>query len=525
MTATAAELASLTWGGYSRISDDQTDERAGVTRQAEDIIDAIAALGAVAPAEDSEHMVVENDTGAFKRRKVTITDHYGETRTAYRVVRPRWAEALRMLRNGQINALMVYDLDRLARDPYDLEDAIEAVEHYGAVIRSATASEIDLSTESGRMAARIMVVMANKASADTARRVARSHLDRARKGTAVGGVRPFGYEKDKCTPRASEAALIREAAEQLVVGVSLRSIAREWTDRGVATITGKPWHPNVVRNILANPRLAGWRVHQGKVALDKSGQPVRLRYPATTTVVVGDQVTEEPHPKAGEPTPPILDQDTYDRVMEVLRAPSRRGRKAARQGSRKYLLTGLLRCGICNGLMYGNAYDRHQVEKRFRYVCNGKAGTFGAHTISIAGLAVESYVEGLFLARLGSEEFDTAPASFDGSERLEQVKSSIAELMEAFRAGRLSAGIVFPQVEQLEAERDALEAERKAFIRATAGPRLEAITPESWEAMSVERKQAHLAQELDAILIKPPAAGSRGGPRLDPERIVPVWRG
>ena len=45
-----------------------------------------------------------------------------------------WEQALRLIRSGQADTLLVVDLDRLTREPRDLEDAIELVEHYQALV-------------------------------------------------------------------------------------------------------------------------------------------------------------------------------------------------------------------------------------------------------------------------------------------------------------------------------------------------------------------------------------------------------
>src|SRR4051794_10608359 len=116
---------------YSRISEDPNDLRRGVTRQAADTREVVEARGATLGVEQ-----VENDTSAFKKRKVQVTDASGYSYAGYRVIRPVWHAALQRLREGKADGLVVYDLDRLARDPRDLEDAIEVVEHYGKVIYS-----------------------------------------------------------------------------------------------------------------------------------------------------------------------------------------------------------------------------------------------------------------------------------------------------------------------------------------------------------------------------------------------------
>lgn len=487
MTTTTVKTSR--WGGYARISDDPDDTQRGVGRQREDIGVTVDRHDA---NPDDIRWYVENDTSAYKKRRVPRVDPLGNRYDAYRVIRPVWHQALADLRAGVITGLVVYDLDRLARDPRDLEDAIEVVQHYGATIVSAGPSTIDLTTDAGIMAARIQVTMANKSSADTARRVARAHLENARKGVAVGGVRPFGFEADKVTHRPDEAAMIRQAAADVIAGVPLRRIADDWQASGVTSPRNRPWRGSTIRQMLKGPRLAGWRVHQGKIATDADGNPVRGQWE------------------------PILDQDTFDRVQTVLARPEGR-RRVPRKGARHYLLTGIIRCGKCNSLMYGNGYGGDN--GRHYYVCQGSTGD--KHIVSISGHGTDDAITQLVLARLASEDIEAPAASYDGDARLAEVKTKITSLMAAFTDGRLSEQVVFPQVERLEAERDRLTADREAFIAATAGPRVDRITPAEWEAMDTDRRRAVVERLLSAVLILP--AKQRQN-RLDLDRIKPVWR-
>lgn len=459
-------------------------------------------------------MYVENDTSAFKKKRVTITDEHGDQRTAYRVVRPVWAQVLRDLRAGVINALLVYDLDRLARDPRDLEDAIEVVEYSGVTIVSATATGIDLSTSTGRTMARMMTAVAMKSSEDTARRVAREHLASARAGKPVGGSRPFGYLADKVTHHPEEAPLLLRAVGDILDGASVRSIAEAWAEAGVQTVRGGPWNRSVVRHMLANPRLAGWRVHQGAVAKDANGNPVKMVQP-NTLVVNGERV---PNPRAGEPVEPLLDQNTYDRLQATLLRPDNRKTKP-RRGSRRYLLSGLARCSVCHRTMFANRWGETRGEPRFYYVCGGSADM--KHVVSISGHGTDAFLTKVALERLASEDVETTPAAFSGDERLAQVREAITELLDAHRVGQLSGSVVFPQVQQLEEERDQLQADRSHFIRDTAGPSTARVTPETWAELTVDKRRAILETLIEAVLIRP--AKQRQN-KLDYERIEIVWR-
>ncbi|WP_164545065.1 recombinase family protein [Antribacter gilvus] len=475
-----------TYGGYKRISDDPYDLRAGIERQEEDIRAEVVRQGSAA-----ERIVwySENDTSAFKKKRITVSDPLGNVYDAWRVIRPVWHQALHDLRTRKITTLVVWDLDRLARDPRDLEDAIEAVERYGARIVSATASAVDLATEGGQMQARMMIIMANKSSADTARRVKRWHAGVAKTGAPVGGRRPFGFEADRVTHNAREAELVRRAAQEVIDGVSLHEIARRWEAEGVPTVLGGPWRHTSVRQILRNPRLAGWRTYKGEVMTDDAGGPLSGTWD------------------------PILDEDTFVRVRTVL-APSESG-PIARRGARHQLLSGIVRCGRCTGKMYAQAIKNG----RFNYACRGRTDL--PHVVSVAGKPVDEMITDLLLKRLRRVALERPAASFEREGELVQIRSQITELMGEFSSRRLTGSVVFPQVQRLERERDLLQAEKDRFLAATAGPEVRPMSLEEWKGLDLDVRRAIAERNLEAVLVKP-ASGKGGG--FDMERIDPVWR-
>ncbi|MFF4865122.1 recombinase family protein [Streptomyces sp. NPDC001231] len=118
----------------------------------------------------------EPDTSAWKRKRVRQPDGT----ISYRVIRPAFEGALEDLKRGttpdgqRLDGLIVYDIDRLTRDNRHLEDAIEVVENFRRPIIDITGT-LDLLTDNGRTVARLLVTVANKSSADTARRVRREH--------------------------------------------------------------------------------------------------------------------------------------------------------------------------------------------------------------------------------------------------------------------------------------------------------------------------------------------------------------
>lgn len=152
-----------------RISDDREGEGLGVGRQEADGRRLADRIG-----WGIAEVIVENDTSAFRRRKIRLPDGT----TALRVVRPDLRRALELLASGERDGLMAYDLDRYTRDPRDLEDLIDLVEQQRVPVTSVTGS-LRLDTDADVTMARVMVAVANKSSRDTSRRVSRKHVQLA----------------------------------------------------------------------------------------------------------------------------------------------------------------------------------------------------------------------------------------------------------------------------------------------------------------------------------------------------------
>lgn len=456
-------------GLYARISEDPDDVREGVDRQVED-----GRLIATARDWEVARVYIDNDLSAYKRK----------------VVRPDFEQMLTDLQAGVIDGIVAYDLDRFVRQPRDLERAIDIYETRTGLVFATVQGDVNLQTADGRTMARVMVAFANKSSADTGRRVARKHLENARKGKPVGGYRPFGWEDDKATIRESEARLARQAVADVIAGKTTGSIAARWNAEGVTTTVGNPWSYRTVRQYLLQPRLVGYRVHRGEILLDAHGKPVEGQWE------------------------PLIDPLTWDRLQAVFSRPDKRTR-IPRRNARRYLLTGLVRCGKCNGLMYGNV----QYNDRHYYTCEGSHRPM----MTVSGVGVDRLIGKLIVAKLSSESVEPeASGEWEREAELVQAQEKVDQLMTAFLDSKLSEDVVFPRVQALELEIAEMKNDRQAWLATTLGPVVHSMSGEDWEAMPVDDRRAYAEQLLSAVLIKP--VTRLLGNRLDPERVVPVWR-
>ena len=87
--------------------------------------------------------------------------------------RPEYARMLADLETGTINGLLVYDLDRLHRQPSELESFIDLCQRLGLTNVASVSGDIDLTTADGQFQARILGAVAKKESDDKSRRIRR----------------------------------------------------------------------------------------------------------------------------------------------------------------------------------------------------------------------------------------------------------------------------------------------------------------------------------------------------------------
>jgi site-specific DNA recombinase len=277
---------------YLRVSLDPTGEELAIQRQREDCLRIAAQREWTVVAE-----FVDNSISATDKSKV----------------RPGYDGLVAGYEAREFDAIVCWDLDRLTRQPRQLEDWIDAAEERGLLLVTAN-GDADLATEGGQLFARMKAAVARSEVKRKGDRQRCAAVQRAELGRPPLGVRLTGY-----TPKGEtiehEAVVVRQVFERFAAGDSLRNLAAWLTSTGIPTRHGKPWNPSSLRTMLTNPRYAGLAVYQGKTNGRKGVWSA------------------------------IVDEDTFDDVQTRLNDPRRR----TQQGTdRKHLGSGLFRCGVCS---------------------------------------------------------------------------------------------------------------------------------------------------------------------------------
>jgi site-specific DNA recombinase len=464
---------------YCRISKDKGGEALGVARQEEDCRKLCAARG-----WEVAVVLVDNDLSAYSGKP-----------------RPAYEQLLAAIRDGEIDALVAWDPDRLHRSPRELETFIALVEKHATAIATVNAGNLDLATASGRMVARMLGAAARHESEHKSERIISALAQNARAGKRHGGARPFGFEADGVTIFEPEAAMIRDAATRILAGETATGIAREWNAEGVLTPQRRSkWAPGPVRAMLVAPRLAGLRASHGEI--------------------MGDAIWD-----------PIIDRATHERLVVQLARKSRPGRPAA------YLLSNIARCGAlgddgkpCGGPLWGSKSGQ-----RVRYICHNGPGRDGCGRISVVAGQLDEYVRdatiialtgdggaGLAAARrrhAGNDERQrTALAERDAADaRLHELASDYGDgLMTRteWLTGREAAGA------RMTAAQKIIDSGGGGGVLGTLRSKPEEMEAD-WAAADVAWRRAVIGLVIERIVIHP-ATGR--GPKLEEDRVEIMWR-
>lgn len=343
---------------YTRISDDPTGERAGVTRQLADCQDLGERLGVTVV----EHFD-DNDISAFSGK-----------------IRPGYEKLLAGMKRGEFTMVICWHPDRLYRSLKDLERLIDIADASGAQIRTVNGGDFNLSDATGKMVARILGSVSRQESEHKAERQRRANQQRRVDGRwCAFGLAPFGYTRivktadNPCPPFGKStpvgaytivpvepaATMVRDAAAAVLTGASLRSVVADFNRRGITTTKGRPWRNVTLSYLLTNP------VYVALVANPYATRPSthrRRHHPQ----VIADGDWE-----------PILDRETHDALVTLLSDPARNKNIKWR---REHQGSGIYDCGACGAKLFAN-YNmsgdgptrRHQLV----YRCKGSRDTPG----------------------------------------------------------------------------------------------------------------------------------------------------
>ena len=413
------------------------------------------------------------------------------------VDRPVLNEAMRRVEEGESGGIVVYDVKRFGRTLIDSLGLIKRITEAGATFASVQ-DGFDLSTQGGRLAMRMMLVLAE----DELERIT-ANWDEARRRAVERGVHltatvPFGYRRrddNGLEPDPVNAPVLTELFERRANGEGWSDLSRWMESIGAKTQRGRAtWSLRALRDIVRNDVYLGVAEH-------------------------GQFRREGAHE-------PLTDEVTWRRAQ-------RRGSQTASRAKEPALLGGLLRCAGCRHVMAAKTQTLADGRLLHYFRCRQADGPGNCSCpawASLSGVEALDLVEQLRAglherARVWAEAAEASSESLAAANTA-RARATLAEYAadfglqerigwEAYQAGldaRASAVAEAKAAE--ERERDQEEAEATL-------PEPEHLDEGAWSGYSVEERRLLVRSGIDTVFVR------RRASRDDPlaGRVHVRWHG
>lgn len=252
--------------------------------------------------------------------------------------RPDFQRMIADARKKQFTVVLVWKLDRFARNRYD--SAIYKAKLKKCGVRVVSAMENITDSPEGIILEGMLESMAEYYSANLSKNVKRGQRESVIKGTFTGGMPPLGYKvvDKKLVIDEDKAPIIRFAFEQYAAGVPKKKIVEQLTAKGIKNYHGGALSINSFQIALKNPKYKGVYLY--------GGQEVTGGCPA------------------------IISAELFDKVQEQLAAVAHA--PAAAKARQEYLLQGKAFCGMCGTRLVGDAGTSKTGAMHFYYSCGKK---------------------------------------------------------------------------------------------------------------------------------------------------------
>ncbi len=326
-------------------------------------------------------------------------------------------ESLRdLLKPGDV--LVTWEASRAQRDLAHYVELRDLCAERG-VLWSYSGKLFDLSEGDDRFATGLDALLAEKEAEQTRTRILRAHRANLANNKPHGRV-PYGYkiirdpESGKATgrePDPARAPLVAEAARRVLDGHSLASVVR-W----IGTKDPEPkWNDAKLRRILLNPTTAGYRTHSTKVNGKRTEQKIH-----------GKGTWE-----------PIITPEQHDDLVAFFAA-----RKSGPRGPEPvHLLSGILVCGPCGGLMWRGKGGRMKDGSHYDvYSCRGHCV---GRNLQAVDEVITAVVEGILSTPESRAVLAEPPAEPDSTAkaRLAELEAQLAAVEDQMTDNRMPADV------------------------------------------------------------------------------------
>jgi DNA invertase Pin-like site-specific DNA recombinase len=300
--------------------------------------------------------------------------------------RPALQRLMADLKQGLVDVIVVYKVDRLTRSLADFAKIVETLDGHGASFVSVT-QQFNTTTSMGRLTLNVLLSFAQFEREVTGERIRDKIAASKRKGMWVGGTPPTGYDiRDRqLVVNEAEAETVRSIYQQYLQLGCVTALADDLRKKGIVTRIkvsrrgnahgGQPFGRGALYHLLQNQLYLGMIVHKGQI-----------------------------HPGQHRA---IVTKNLWDRVQLALQA-NRVDRKPGARMNPAALLVGLLRDD--RGSLMVPTQTHKANGQRYRYYVSqslARGGSAARAGYRVSAGAIEDLVEREILRRLPKARQET----------------------------------------------------------------------------------------------------------------------
>lgn len=250
--------------------------------------------------------------------------------------RPAFQEMIQDIKDGKINKIIVYKLDRLTRSIKDLEEICTFLEENNCSLESMC-EDINTSTANGKFFIRMLTILAQLEIERTSERTKFGMVGAVKKGHFVGRP-PIGYDKvdKKLVINDIESEVIRRIFDLYIKGIAANTITKLLNEEKALN---RKWIPTLVDRILSNEIYIGNYVHRKTVSNEESQKFIGV-------------------------APAIIEEEVFN-IAQIQKQKNLKNYKR----KQTYIFMQSIKCPKCGTIMGGCSSKSHTGEKHCYYQC------------------------------------------------------------------------------------------------------------------------------------------------------------
>jgi len=299
-----------------------------------------------------------------KDGNILIKEYIDNGWSGARLDRPALDELRKDIKTNLFEVVYFLDSDRIARDVTYQNLIISELLKYNKEIIIKGKSYIH--NPENKFTLTVLGAVNELEKAKIVERFMRGRREQARQGAIVDSGGLFGYDHIKRAENKRGYYKINDEQAEVVKfiydayafsGVSINGLIKILEDRGIKTARGGSiWKSSVIRRILTNTSYYGDHYFNQTEKIESKREKEKYAKSIKTVTRFKDKIEW-----ILVPIPPIINKELFNVVQGKLK----RNHKLLRDTNGKYLLGGLIKCGVCTHTYSGTNWKGNQY-----YKCN-----------------------------------------------------------------------------------------------------------------------------------------------------------